>query len=440
MNLLGGPRRPRRVRVTVSAGVLLSTALLAAPATASAAEPALVDEDDVCVVARPDRDYLEPPTDARGDSSIAATLRLAEAHGHATGEGVGVAVIDTGLAPGIAGSERMDVRASAAVPGTARKTYDAHGTWVAGIIAGHVEGELVGVAPDAHVVPIRVADGGRQVVAAQAGRTALTGVTAHDIARGIRLAMARAETDNIRIINISLSVRRDTAELADAVRDATEAGLLVVAAAGNRPQTEAGAGAAPDTAAAFQPGEDTVPFPARYDEVLAVTALAPDLSLAPGRVQTGPGIDVSAPTVGVKTLGVEGRTCLLPTIATSWATAVVSGTAALLFSQQPQTTADRVRARIEATARGVGSAGALDGHGMVQPLAALTADLEITADGRVVRGDFDREEPAPLSLPVEDEAAPELLGRLRRWGVFGGAVLVLALAARPLTQPLTRRR
>src|SRR5690606_27108188 len=114
-------------------------------------------------------------------------------------------------------------------------------------------------------------------------------------------ALARRRAQNIRVINISLSVREESPALERAVRAARKAGVLIVAAAGNRPQPEAGA-TGPDEDA-FQPGEDRVPFPARYDDVLAVTALAPDLSLAPSYVETGPGVDVAAPVVGAKTVG-----------------------------------------------------------------------------------------------------------------------------------------
>lgn len=417
-----------RVGLTAVIGGLLSTAVL----TGAAPAPAAVEEDDVCVVARPDRDYPVPPTDAAGDSEVSAALRLADAHRLATGRGVGVAVIDTGLAPGVAESGRLSTRRGDALPDVSGQVHDAHGTWVAGIVAGDVEGRWVGIAPDAHVVPIKVADGGRRVVEESRGQR-LRRVTAAGIARGIRLAVARAEADDIRIINISLSVREPDPRLERAVREATDAGLLVVAAAGNRPEPDpGGTGRGGES---FRPGEDRVPYPAAYDDVLAVTALAADLSLDPAEVVTGPAVDVSAPVVGVQTIGVEGQTCLLPTVATSWAAPTVSGLAALLFERDPAATAAQVRARIEVTARGATSAHSLDGHGMVQPVAALTADLEITEDGEVVRGRPMVETEPPLTLPDDDtedtEAVPD---QLRWWGIAAGGVLLLSLIVRPLVR------
>ncbi len=419
------PSGRRGRRLLLPGLVLLTSQLWVSPATAD------VDEDEVCVVVRPEGDYQSRPPDAESSSAIAEPLRLAEAHGWATGKGIGVAVLDTGVDP--AASTHLSMRSPVSVPGVQRKLYDGHGTWVAGLVAGHAEGEVLGVAPAAHVVPIRVADGGRELVESYSSQVALTGVTADNIARGIRAALARRRAQNIRVINISLSVREESPALERAVRAAGKAGVLVVAAAGNRPQPEAGA-TGPDEDA-FQPGEDRVPFPARYDDVLAVTALAPDLSLAPSYVETGPGVDVAAPVVGAKTVGAEGQTCLLPSVATSWATAEVSGLAALVFERYPDLTAAQVRTRIEATARGVTSAHALDGHGMVQPVAALTAELDISRDGRLVRGEPEAETMPPLRAPVEaeDELA-DARRQFRWWGLFAGGALVLALLLRPLAR------
>ena len=72
-------------------------------------------------------------------------------------------------------------------------------------------------------------------------------------------------------------------------------------------------------------------------------------------------------------------------VASSWATAEVSGLAALLFAEYPNLAPAQVSTRIIATARGAMNDSALDGHGMIQPLEALTADLDIAKDGRLRR-------------------------------------------------------
>ncbi len=404
----------------------LAGSVLVAPAPVAAADE--VPDDEVCGQARPDRDYDPRPRDVADESSVAAPLRLAEAHRIATGDGVGVAVIDTGIDPGVGASGRLRLRDGSAVPGMKKALFDIHGTLVAGLVAGHLDERDLGVAPDAHVVPIRVADGGQAVVESYGDDEGLRGVTAANIAAGIRLALQRADRDQIKVINISLSVRTQDDALDRAVREAERAGILVVAAAGNRPQAESG----DSDDNAFEPGEDRLPWPARTDSVLAVTALAPDLSLDPAAVETGPGVDVSAPVVGAATLGPEATVCRVADLATSWATAEVSGLAALLFETFPDITPEEVRTRIIATARG--SAGAsLEGAGMVQPVAALTAELAVDDDGRLATMETQVDPPPPLDTPrVAPDELADARSSLRWWALGAGGALVLALLLRPL--------
>ena len=93
-----------------------------------------------------------------------------------------------------------------------------HGTRIAGIIAGVMDGAgIAGVASDVRILPIRVlaADGeGDQ------NRTA----------RGIRAAVAAGA----QVINLSLSSQTESPAQADAIRYALDQGVTVVAAAGNR--------------------------------------------------------------------------------------------------------------------------------------------------------------------------------------------------------------
>ena len=100
---------------------------------------------------------------------------------------------------------------------------------------------------------------------------------------------------------------------------------------------------------------------------------------------TGPGTDVSAPAVRALSVTVGGAACGIVDVASSWATAQVSGLAALLFAEDETLRPAQVSTRIEATARGAIDDSALDGHGMIQPLEALTADLDIAKDGTLRR-------------------------------------------------------
>ncbi|MGH2979388.1 MAG: S8 family serine peptidase, partial [Solirubrobacterales bacterium] len=159
---------------------------------------------------------------------------------HATGEGVGVAVIDTGVAGGLADFRGADgasrVVASAVTHPDATTAEDAygHGTHVAGLIAGDssrraagdpLRGRYAGTAPGAHLISIKASDD-------HGDSTVL------DVIYGIEFAVEHRDEFDIRVLNLSLestvaeSYRTDP--LAAAVEAAWFKGIVVVAAAGNR--------------------------------------------------------------------------------------------------------------------------------------------------------------------------------------------------------------
>jgi serine protease AprX len=148
-----------------------------------------------------------------------------------TGAGIGVAVIDSG----IASHEALRNRVVASVDftgrnGTGRDQYG-HGTHVAGIIAGLPESGYAGVAPGAHLVNLQVLnpDG--------SGETS-------DVIAAIDWAVEHRAQYQLRVINLSLghpvfeSYREDP--LCQAVQRAVDAGMVVVTAAGNFGKTEDG--------------------------------------------------------------------------------------------------------------------------------------------------------------------------------------------------------
>jgi serine protease AprX len=159
-----------------------------------------------------------------------------------TGRGVGVAVIDTGVAGDLpdfrisSSDKRSRVIGSAVVnpdATTANDTYG-HGTHVAGIIAGNSDsrplgdskkGRFSGVAPDANLVSIKVSDD-------EGNATVL------DVIAGIQFAMDHKVEYNIRVLNLSLESTVAQSYKTDPLDAAVEAawfdGIFVVAAAGNR--------------------------------------------------------------------------------------------------------------------------------------------------------------------------------------------------------------
>jgi subtilisin family serine protease len=226
-----------------------------------------------------------------------------------------------------------------------------HGTFVSGVIAAASNNiGMVGVARNVHIMPIKVLD------CYGAGDSIAT-------ARGILYAAH----NGARIINLSLGGVEDAQIVVDAINEATNDGVLVVAAAGND-------------------GKGTVSFPARLPNVLAVaaTSIANPGQRAPFS-NWGPEIDVAA--VGEDVVGtLPASRCgyLLPCLdagpyakgdGTSFSTPQVSGLAALMISLNPALTPAQITSTIEesATALVPGSTPNWAGSGRINMLSALQA-------------------------------------------------------------------
>lgn len=219
-----------------------------------------------------------------------------------------------------------------------------HGTHVAGIIGarGGNDTGAAGVAWHVRLMPIKVLDGN---AAGDAG----------GVAAGVRYAVAHGA----RIINLSLSGPGRSDALESAITAARDAGVLVVAAAGNDGRD---LGSSPS-------------YPASYtqDNVLGVAATGID-----GRLSSvsnfGAGVDLAAPGEGIFATarggGYELRT------GTSMATPMVAGTAALLQSIHPEADWRGLAAAILGGARRNSlpvSAGSLDVAGSLRQV--IPADL-----------------------------------------------------------------
>ncbi len=228
------------------------------------------------------------------------------------GAGVLVAVLDSGIAPHPVFEsliiEPLDFTGAAEADAAL-----AHGTWVASVIAGES-----GLAPAAGLLDLRVLgpDG--------AG-------SAFDVAAALVEAVERGAD----IINLSLGTYADTLLLSEAVRYASERGVLLVAAAGNE-------------------ALETLAFPAAYSEVLAVTAVdaAGRHALFPNRSDA---IDFAAPGVGIRVAGVEGGAELFS--GTSAAAPFVTGTLAGLMSGPDGLSAIQAVDRLRRTLNDAGAPG-----------------------------------------------------------------------------------
>lgn len=282
----------------------------------------------------------------------------------ATGAGVVVAIVDTGVAyenhgafaqaPDLVGRTFVSPYDAVAGDGHANDE-NSHGTHVAGTI-GQVTGNGIGcagLAYDCTIMPVRVLDS--------------SGSGSHAwIANGINHAV----TNNAKVINMSLGGSTGSTTLANAVANAANAGLTICAATGNT-------------------NRKGLQYPAAYSQCIAVGATRFDGARA--RYSTyGNGIDVVAPggdTQVDQNGDGYGDGILQQTFAsgaptsfayyffqgTSMATPHVSAIAALVRQVKPGYSAAQVRAAIENTCRNLGAAGydTTFGNGLVNASAAI---------------------------------------------------------------------
>jgi subtilisin family serine protease len=192
-------------------------------------------------------------------------FNLPDAWNSSQGEGVVIAVLDTGcdldhqdlvdnLLPGINIIE----------PGKPPEDNNGHGCHLAGIlVALNNDLGVVGVAPKAKVRPVKVLDGcGNGVMS--------------DVIAGIRWCIEQ----KVDFINLSLGCPTPMPKLHEALIEAAQAGIIVVCAAGNAGNTK------------------EVFYPAAYPETIAVGAIDPTFHRAVFS-NTGVGLDFLAPGVDV---------------------------------------------------------------------------------------------------------------------------------------------
>jgi serine protease AprX len=158
-----------------------------------------------------------------------------------TGSGVGVAVIDTGIAGDLPdfqtstnGGSRVVETAVTNPYATDATDHYGHGTVVGGIIAGNglnrpssdpLYGQYIGIAPHANLISIKASDDG--------GNS-----TVLDVIYGLQFAIDHQSDYNIRVINMSLDSTTAQSYKTDPLDAAAESawmhGIVVVVAAGNR--------------------------------------------------------------------------------------------------------------------------------------------------------------------------------------------------------------
>ncbi len=329
-------------------------------------------------------------------NTVGATANWSKGY---TGKGIDVAVIDSGVTrveglktagkvfygPDLSLDAQKCNSYGASCTNSAAYNLDGygHGTVMAGIIAGRDsaapstltstsgETDYLGIAPDARIVSVKVADAGGESDVSQ-------------VIAGIDWVVSNRKANGLNIRVLNLSFGTDGVQdyqldpLAFAAEAAWRAGIVVVVSAGNR-----GGSSEQMTNPAYDP------------YVLAVGAVDDGGTIGQGNdvipswSSRGDGVrnpDLVAPGAGVVGLRVPGG--LLDTVypagqvgsrffrgsGTSQAAAVVSGSVALLLQQRPTMTNDQVKALLRGTARFIPSADVQgQGQGTVNVSNAMTS-------------------------------------------------------------------
>jgi serine protease AprX len=322
------------------------------------------------------------------------------------GTGVGVAIIDSGamaLHDDLAGTNRV-IQFVDFVNGqsTAYDDYG-HGTHVAGIIAGSgadSSGARTGIAPGAPLVVLKVLDASGQ------GRIS-------DVIAAVNYAIANRDALNIRVINLSIAAGVYESYYSDpltlAARSAVQAGIVVVASAGNFGRSADGRG---------QYGGITAPGNAPWVLTVGATShmgttdrsddtVAAFSSRGPSAVDAIAKPDVLAPGVGIESLSdpdsalyasmspylLPGTvsTSFLPYLSlsgTSMSAPVVSGTVALMLQANPALTPNAVKAILQYTSQN---------YAQWDPLTEGTGFLNAQGAVELARAFADPSTPTPSS-------------------------------------------
>ncbi len=267
-----------------------------------------------------------------------------------TGEGVKVAVIDSGVnakTPSLKGQVLTD-EVPEAVAYRATDDYLGHGTTMAELIAGTgAGGGLKGLAPGAKIVPYRSVFDGFKGGAEEKRKTP-------DATDEIRAA---ADTD-AKIINMSFGAEGPSSKEKDAIEYAASKGKLLVAAVGNDGR-KAG---------------DTIEYPAAFPYVVGVASANQSLTVSPFS-SSGNYVDISAPGQGFPGwCDATFRSYCDNVNGTSSAAAITSAAAALIWSAHPDWTVNQItRALIDTAGRNweKDNPSKYAGYGFIRPRLVL---------------------------------------------------------------------
>ncbi|HCA87813.1 MAG TPA: type VII secretion-associated serine protease mycosin [Streptomyces sp.] len=316
-----------------------------------------------------------------------------------TGEGITVAVIDSGVDANLPelNGQILDGKDFTKREGDEQDDFKGHGSGMAAIIAGtgrRPGGDgAFGLAPGAKILPLRVPLGGGKGYATQDERT---------FSKTVGSALRYAADSDAKVINISLAgyvegeMRRD---MADAVEYALSKDKLIFAGVGNDGDKH-----------------NPVLYPAAIPGVVGVAAMDRSGS-ATKESEHGPQVDLAAPGKEIVS-ACPGGSELCITSGTSDATALASASAALIWSKYPEWSANQVLRVMINTAGGADSGKDRTdfiGYGAVRPRVALKSPGDPgPADVYPIAGEF------PSAAPSSESSEPKGEGEVPQAADEGG--------------------
>jgi serine protease AprX len=279
-----------------------------------------------------------------------------------TGQGVKVAIVDTGIDP-----EHPDFAGRIVIvtdfTGEGAADNNGHGTHVAGIIAGSgaaSDGKYRGVAPGASLMAAKVLKG--------SGSGLMS-----DVMAGVEWAVQQGA----QVINLSLGGPPTPCNGTDALSAtcdaAVEAGVVVCVAAGNSGPRERTIGS-PGCARQVITVGATVSGPTDYDSIADFSSRGPT---SDGRVKPDvamPGVDIVSARAHGTSMGTPVNDFYTQASGTSMATPHASGVAALVLQKEPSLTPAQVKERMMRAGRDMGLDPNTQGSGRVDAYDAYLGE------------------------------------------------------------------
>jgi subtilisin family serine protease len=350
--LTGRRRLPVLAGLAVLAGSCL-VSLAALPGTARAAAQHAAGPASGTVLADSIRDNQQ---------WVLGMLNIPAAWPVSEGGGVTVAVIDSGVDPDVSdliGSVTTGPNYTGVTTSPSSPDWGVHGTWMASLIAGHGHDDggsgVIGIAPHARILSIRVIPDRNDPHYGQYEREQETRIQ-QSLANGINYAVAHGA----EVISMSIGYSAPSGTVRNALQQAYDHGVVVVASAGN----------SGDQVGADGDGEAPESFPADYPGVISVGAVNSAGAVA-AFSSNNLSVQVAAPGVSVPAQGRDGQYWWVS--GTSPACALVAGVAALIKSKYPGLAPELVASALTSTTtdRPSGGYDSQVGFGVVNAAAAL---------------------------------------------------------------------